>query len=160
MDTKIHVFEAAGLGKAPFTFVSMYEMRGPIRTELNGVVCEVGYQGQPMGTCAYCNNGIANCYQIKDSEGKTFIVGSECVMKTGDNGLRAKVNEVKAAARHEKEDTFISDGMKWAEDNAEALKLIQHGRYTLYESIQWYMKNAGRAGKMRILKVAKHLLNP
>jgi len=152
---KEHVFETAGLGKAPFTFVGMYVSRGPIRTELNGVVCEVGYAGQPMGTCEYCGNGIANCFQIKSADGKSFIVGSECVMKTGDNGLRAKVNEVKTAIQHEKDDTFILEGMKWVEDNAEALKLTKHGKYTLYDSLLWYKKNAGRSGMIRILKFAR-----
>ena len=78
---KIHRFEQRGLGKAPFTFVDMIERR----TEY----------GQPAGTCDYCSNGIAYCYIIRSSDGRKFQVGSDCVTKTGDEGLTRIVDIAK-----------------------------------------------------------------
>lgn len=76
--TSVHPFEEAGLGLAPFKFMGMYESRGPI-TLADG--SQVGAPGQPMGTCKYCGQGIAICCSIESSDGKRFIVGSDCVAK-------------------------------------------------------------------------------
>lgn len=82
--TAEHVFERAKLGKAPFRFVGIYEKRGPI-TLSDGSQC--GADGQPMGICEYCGRGIAICCQIVSADGKRFVVGSDCVARTGDAGL-------------------------------------------------------------------------
>lgn len=66
-----HVFEAAGLGQAPF-FLASYS-------------CE-------SNSCHFCGTYIKHNYHIQDANGKRFVVGSECVLKTGDNGL---MNDVK-----------------------------------------------------------------
>lgn len=76
---KQHPFEAAGLGLAPFRCIGAETRVGPIR--LPGGI-EVGAPGQPMGTCDFCGTGIAECYVIRSSDGKQFIVGCDCVAKT------------------------------------------------------------------------------
>lgn len=95
--TDIHPFEKAGLGKAPFEVVDFSIMRGPIKWVKNGVTCESGAPCQPMGTCDYCGTGIANVYHIMSNDGKRFVVGCECVLKTtGENDpLTRKVKSIK-----------------------------------------------------------------
>lgn len=92
----IHPFEAAGLGLAPFKLIGFDRKVGPIKME-DGT--EVGAPGQPMGTCDYCGTGIADCYRIKSSDLKTFIVGCDCVLKLGrsDNRLVGEVKRKKLA---------------------------------------------------------------
>lgn len=89
-----HVFERAGLGLAPYKFLGMEEKRGPIVTELGGGIRQmVGSPGQPMGCCQYCSTGIAYCYWLQSADGKKFYVGSECILKSGDAGLRKVVKD-------------------------------------------------------------------
>lgn len=92
----LHVFEKAGLGKAPFRCVGMERKVGPI-TLRDGLT--VGAPGQPMGTCDFCGTGIADCFQIVSADGRSFVVGCDCVAKTSDSGLRkvvdAKVRELR-----------------------------------------------------------------
>jgi len=136
MCNKTHPFETAGLGKAPFKCVAAYEMRGPLKSVINGVTVEVGAPGQPMGTCDYCGMGIANCYKISSADGHLFVVGSECVNKTagiakveteGYKEAKRELNRVKrerraAAKRAERE-------AKWAEEREArfATFVAEHG---------------------------------
>jgi len=159
MNEKIHIFEKAGLGVAPFRFVGMHVERGPIRKIVNGFELTIGSDGQPMGVCEYCGQGIANCCDIESSDGKHFVVGTDCVMKTGDKGLRVEVDKIKTAARHEREKKIIADNLVWVDANRTALQGIQYGRHNLLESIEWYYRNAGNSGKLRIIKDAKKLLS-
>lgn len=77
---KIHCFEEAGLGKAPF--------------HLHHVT--VGNTH-----CQYCGTPILYQFHIEGSDGSLFYVGSDCVQKTGDIGLIKVVDrEVK---KHERE---------------------------------------------------------
>ena len=141
---KIHVFQSAGLGIAPFEFTGYFENRTK--------------QGQPAGTCQYCGNGIAICCRIRSSDGKEFTVGSDCVNKTGDSGMKSQVNRMKAKLNIEKQDAQILANMQWIENNKEVLSKIPYGKYNLLESIEWFYKNAGRSGKIRIIREAKKLL--
>lgn len=91
--TAIHPFERRGLGLAPFQVVGCEERRGPMAMRLaSGVEVQVGAPGQPMGTCDFCGTGIAECWAIRSADGKRFIVGCECVRKTGDRALTSTVN--------------------------------------------------------------------
>jgi hypothetical protein len=73
MTTFTHPFEKAGLGYAPFRCVgcreNWFEMPG--------------FGRKPGGSCNYCGTGILYEYIIKDKNGKTFVVGCDCVEKTG-----------------------------------------------------------------------------
>lgn len=102
-DELVHVFEKAGLGKGPFTCIGMVEKVGPVEISPG---CFVGSPGQPMGCCRFCGQGIRYCYIIRDRNGKTFDVGSDCVGRTGDTKLvKASKNlpEVRAANRAKRE---------------------------------------------------------
>lgn len=82
-----HPFEAAGLGSAPFRFLGMTQ---------NIVRC--GDHFQPGGTCDFCGTGIRYECRIGSSDGRTFVVGTDCVLKLdrADNRL---VGEVERAVK-------------------------------------------------------------
>ena len=141
---KIHIFERAGLGVAPFSFSSYFEHKTK--------------QGKPGSTCDYCGKSIAIVCIIKDTNGKTFKVGSNCVEKTGDKGMINKAAQSIKEAKRQSDLTKIEDGKKWMEENAKKLSEIQHGKYTLLESMRWYFQHAGVTGKLRIIKFAKNKL--
>lgn len=73
--TLIHPFEKAGLGKAPFHCVGVRENWFEMP----------GFGRKPGGTCHYCGTGILYEYVINSSNGKQFVVGCDCVRKTGGN---------------------------------------------------------------------------
>lgn len=86
MQTKLHPFEKAGLGKAPF-WITDFDQAGT----------DSGRQGT---TCDFCGTYIVNIFFIKSSDGKKFVVGSTCVEKTEDEELIKVVHEkLKAANR-------------------------------------------------------------
>ena len=92
-DVLVHPFERAGLGLAPFRCIDAVE------SNLSG--------------CAYCGTGIKIHCLIRSSDGKTFIVGTDCVAKVElsvDKTLAldvrkamAKIRRAKADARRERE---------------------------------------------------------
>lgn len=96
--TSVHPFEEAGLGLAPFKFIGVFEDRGPHRfvDKATGVEMEIGAPGQPMGSCAYCGQGIALCCTILSADGKRFTVGCDCVAKVArsDNRVSPILTEV------------------------------------------------------------------
>lgn len=100
MTNAIHVFEKAGLGKAPFHVSGFHVSK---------------YQACPgapiqCGTsCDYCGTGIMNVFEIKDSNGKGFKVGCDCVAKTGDAGLMGGVKRIQREARKVKRETIARE---------------------------------------------------
>lgn len=76
--TKIHAFEKAGLGKAPYRAIGFSEAKFQA---CHGAPIQCG------ASCDYCGTGIMNVYHVESSDGKTFKVGCECVTKTGDESL-------------------------------------------------------------------------
>lgn len=102
LDKVIHPFEEAGLGLAPFKCVGHERRVGPLDM---GNGCFAGAPGQPMGTCNYCGQGIADCYRIRSADGKSFIVGSDCVRRTYatvESGLPLDIRREIAAVEREK----------------------------------------------------------
>lgn len=72
-----HAFEVAGLGKAPFRFVGASD---------NVITYPDGTQ-KAGGTCDYCSTGIRLECRCVSADGKTFVVGCNCIAKVGDAGL-------------------------------------------------------------------------
>lgn len=98
----VHCFERAGYGKAPFRVVG-FEVKK---------FCPCPGEPVRCGTsCDYCATGIMNVFWIKGAgaEDKPFKVGSDCVRKTGDGGLRKAVNAAIRTYRAEKRNA------EWAE---------------------------------------------
>lgn len=170
----IHKFEAAGCGIAPFRIVNVEIRTGPIKSVVdfgNGPVeVEVGSPGQPMGCCDYCGQGIAECWIIQDANGKRFMVGSSCVAKTGDAGLKKQQAPHKTKLRHARDDARIAAAEKLFEREAVRALLATRPHANEYraslgdslaDSVEWSLAHAGRAGKIKAARViesaAKHL---
>jgi hypothetical protein len=99
---KIHKFEEAGLGRAPFRFIGIQDTGagrnadGLVKTgHINGAECWT----KPGGTCDYCGNYIIVFCWVRDADGEKFKVGSDCVEKVGDKGLTNKVKKAVSARR-------------------------------------------------------------
>lgn len=165
MEHELHKFEKAGLGKAPFRIMGHEEKRGPIDLG-NGLT--VGSPGQPMGTCDFCGTGIVDCFRIASSDGKTFIVGSVCVEKTGDKGLmkivKSEISRKQTAQRHAREaEKIIVLQAKLADPVIrESLSAVDHPlRWrqaqgdTLLDWAEWMMANSGNSGKMAVFRALK-----
>jgi len=157
-----HVFETAGLGKAPFTYQGCYEDKGPHKLADGS---EIGAPGQPMGTCAYCGQGIAICCRIKSADGQTFTVGSDCVAKTGDKGLKALVQKDSRKRAKGREQERVQQLQERLENDLElraALEARPHPKgfknretgeaLTLLDQVTWMMQNSGHAGRMRMVR--------
>jgi hypothetical protein len=102
----VHVFERAGLGRAPFRFIGTgVEIYQAIPGDPN---CPI----QPGTSCDYCGQGIRNVCYIKDVDGKRFKVGCDCVLKTGDRGIvdpvKRAVNRAKREAKAKRDRARIS----------------------------------------------------
>ena len=82
----VHKFERRGLGAYPYAYVGMDEKVLVIGTGLTAVT-------KPGGTCDYCGTGIIYCFMLKPScGGKPFVVGSDCIMKSGDAGMMKAIS--------------------------------------------------------------------
>lgn len=93
---RIHTFEAAGLGTAPFQIVGFGD----------------------KGSCKFCGRVLNSHAIVQDSTGKQFKVGEDCALRTGDDALILKVKagrkernranrQAKAAAAAETERTRL-----------------------------------------------------
>lgn len=159
--TKIHAFERAGLGKAPFRFV---------RFEVRKYQACPGAPIQPGTCCDYCMTGIMGVYWIRSVDGREFKVGCDCVAKTGDAGLLKKVSAAKA--KHNRELAAARDERKTADieaalaDEGTRAKLVAKPHphpymaskgETLLGWVEFMMRCAGASGRARVAKVIKNL---
>ena len=90
--TTTHIFTEAGLGKAPFAFA--------------------GFEQKPGGSgCHFCGTAIKNLFHVESADGRRFAVGSECVHKSGDQGLieiaKAERNRIRREAAQAKRQAKI-----------------------------------------------------
>ena len=157
----VHTFEVANLGKAPFYLSGVRE---------NKFTPCPGAPSKPGGSCDYCGASILYEFLIRSADGKLFKVGSDCVAKTEDAGLRrvvdAKVRQLKRDATHKRQDALIARGLElFARPDVQAAMAAQpdlSGRNgSLAGQLGWYFKNAGRAGKSwaarKVIVVAESL---
>lgn len=175
MADQIHVFEKAGLGKAPFKFLMAQALPNKSLLEHN----PSAYQNQMAslvksssggvgGTCDYCGTAIMNCYLIESANKNTFWVGCECVRKTGDSGLIRVVDKLIAEkakeARHAKEQAQIEElrAIMNNKEYQEHMETLNHPRKyagkTMMDYADWMMMNAGTKGKIDLLKALKEIL--
>ena len=162
MTDQLHVFERAGLGKAPFKFFKY--------TEETYQACH-GAPIQPGGCCDYCGTGIIRTCWIKSADGKEFKVGADCVLRVGDAGLlkafknspevRA-ANKAKAVAKDKRvtdEIAAILANPSEALQNATVLGYVNGNRVPV-PALPWIEKSlswSGAVGRVRKLKLLKTL---
>ncbi len=162
---KIHVFELAGLGQAPFKCVGMYAIPSAGLAEKNPDAYNAALREMPTGyrcgTCNYCGHPIMNNYLINSADGKKFAVGCECVFKTGDTGLTTEAREIaKKIAREKRFQTMLArhEARQKAEEEKERQ---ENGGFTLAELREIERKRQEEADreKAKILKPLADLLN-
>lgn len=119
MTTTIHPFESAGLGLAPFRFVGL--------SEKVYVACP-GATAKPAGTCDYCSTGIKYCCHIRSHDGKSFIVGTDCVRKIGREDNRLLTAVEREVAKLEKAKRDAKRQAKWEKVRAEREAALQTQR--------------------------------
>ena len=90
----MHPFEKAGLGKAPFRFVSVQDSRA--------------INGHGLTSCDYCGTAIRWQFLIESFDGKGAKVGCDCIARVHDHGLltlakTAKRNHLSALRREARE---------------------------------------------------------
>jgi hypothetical protein len=153
--TRQHVWEIAGLGLAPYSYVghsSDHYQACP------GAPVQVG------GSCDYCGQGIVEMYRFRSADGRTFKVGSECVKRAGDAGLvkmiAADVRAHNRAVLHERQDARIAAAVALLPSVRDALTSQRHPNEwraaqgeTLMGWVEWMLENAGRSGKCDAAKV-------
>lgn len=150
--TVIHLFERAGLGRAPFRFVG-FEVK-------TFQACQ-GAPIQPGASCDYCGTGISNVFWIESADRKRFKVGCDCVAKTEDGGLRrvidAKVAQHKRDLAHKRADAKITAALEALPLVSDKLAALPHPRgfegLSALDYVQWMLKNAGRKGKVEAAKL-------
>lgn len=80
-NTMIHMFEKAGLGQAPYTFDGVETTHG--------------------STCQFCGTAIIYRFWLTSADGRKFFVGSDCILKSGDAGLKRIIDPILAAHQAE-----------------------------------------------------------
>lgn len=172
----MHKFEAAGLGKAPFKFVGC-EVQDMAYGQV--ILNRAEYQRtgimistQPGGTCAYCGQYIVQMFNVRSADGKQFHVGSDCILKVGDAGLKRNVSKVRTALRHAKEAAKIAElaalladetvrGVLAMAPHRKALAVAPSAFFvekSLLDDATWTVENAGNAGKLSLLSWIKRTL--
>lgn len=130
-ENKIHRFQAAGLGIAPFTVVGIESTADRAamnrEREANGQVFTTNNCG---GTCDYCGQAIWNVFKIRSADGHEFKVGCDCVRKTGDAGLIRIVDEgvkkIERKARQQRAAEAAAAGKAYFASKREELKAYPH----------------------------------
>ena len=163
----MHVFERAGLGKAPFRFAGFY-----VSTYQACADAPV----QPGTSCDYCGAGLTNVCSVKSADGKQFKVGCDCVAKVGDAGLLKAFKSSPEYRKVQREKRQALAARKAAEvrgwmtepETAEMLASQPHPKgfrdretdrpLTLLDWMDWMMANSGDAGRARDHAHAKRTL--
>jgi hypothetical protein len=166
----LHPWERAGLGKAPFRFIGYSHRVGPIRiAQADGTTLEIGAPGQPMGSCAYCGQGIAECFECASFDGRRFIVGCDCIARVeGDERapLRSMADAAVRKARNARAKTRRAakstteqgelDALLGDDANRARLAALPGPKFgTLLEHAEFMAQRAGAAGRGRALKAVK-----
>lgn len=158
--TKVHKFELAGLGTAPYAYLGIREN-----------MFKAGDVIKPGGSCDYCGAGIRYEYWLRGADGRTFKVGSDCVLKTcSDRALivavkteeqkrQAEKREAKRRATFERQQVEIDAAVARLPEVADRLRAEPHpnaGPYfadkTRLDWIEWMLAHAGQAGRLTVAR--------
>ena len=162
----VHTFERSGLGKAPFRYVGqIWQDIAYGEVVLNRAEWDatgIRASTKPGGTCDYCGAYILNMFQIESADGKRFKVGSDCVLKTGDAGLKKVVSAVVSKMNSErtaKRNVSKIDALKvQLSDESVRAKLREFPHpynfkgKTLLNFAEYMILRGGTAGKLKAAK--------
>lgn len=99
MTDALHAFEKAGLGPAPFRCVGLYSIPSPTLAEHNPTAYAAALADMPRGlhcgSCNFCGTAIMHNFIIESHDERRFVVGSDCVARTGDAGLLKATRRVR-----------------------------------------------------------------
>lgn len=161
-DTILHPFERAGLGLAPFRCTSVVDT------------------GRVSRGCQYCGTGIRIVCNIKSRDGKSFVVGTDCVAKTCisvDTTLAldvrkevARLKREKAEARRQRDWERLQERIASARSvlaSRSALLTSQPHPFsflavqgkTLRDYCEWRLANAGMAGRADACRTIEEAAN-
>jgi hypothetical protein len=148
-DTKIHRFERAGLGKAPYKFLGLTKS---LFQAAPGAPVKAG------SSCDFCGTAIVDCCNFQSADGKHFHVGTDCVRKVGDAGLVRKVAQAETAARKERTAKRIAAAFDRLYDpelrevlasKPHPVLIMANKGHTLLDMVNWNADNAGMSGLLR-----------
>lgn len=157
----MHVFERAGLGKAPFRISGFSESVFQATPDA---------PRQPGTICDYCGTGIMLVCHITASDGRAFKVGCNCVEKTGDSGLikayksTPEFRKLQAQKRQAKDDAVCAQWTALIAHHADRLRAIPRetwngGTESQYDFLIRVWPQCGASGRANYLKYAKKLLS-
>jgi len=139
---KIHIFQGAGLGAAPY--------------RLTHVTSE-------GGACEYCGTAIIFRFHLRGSDGRTFYVGSDCVMKTGDAGLMrvvehevkkrmAELRTIREKAKMEALREHLAKPEVIESLKSQAHPFMWHAKQgkSMYDYVEWTMRWGGATAKGKL----------
>lgn len=162
MSENIHPFEAAGLGKAPFTYVGMWEMPSPTLAESNPEAYKNSLASMPScacGSCNFCGTPIVYNHLIKSADGKLHAIGCDCVHKAGDAELTQKMErQLSVEKDRENRERRASRDMQYVLANLETIEEKRRLSDVLaWENEQKAKKSAAEnAWLINALKAADH----
>mgnify|MGYP001611198803 CR=1 FL=1 len=150
----MHIFPHLGI--APFRYLGYQKRR----------FCAPGEPPRAGATCDHCGTAIAYCFLFRSADGRRFKVGSTCVGKSGDAGLkRAIASDV---AKHRRETAKARADVLFAsalaalatEPVRAALAAQPHPSawaaakgLTLLDSVEWLLMHAGQTGRTKIARL-------
>ncbi len=138
----LHVFEKSGLGRAPFHCVGVASIPSSSLAEHNPSAYNAAMAALPRGlgcgSCAYCGTAIMHNFIIESADDRRFVVGCDCVAKTGDAGLAKEVKRVRVAVALEKRTAARSLARSerealWAAERVERAKAFSTENAALIE---------------------------
>jgi hypothetical protein len=151
---KTHVFEH--LGKPPYRYAGFAELI---------FVCPGTGATKAGGSCDHCGTAICNAFYFTSDDGKTFKVGSSCVTKSGDKGLRKFVSEEQRKAKAAKEKASLpglrEDLAKLIEEKKPELVKLSHPyswcRHNGLTYHDYFTDCARQAGFSKVKKLIREL---
>jgi len=132
----VHPFEKAGLGTAPFRCVGMMTVRPQDAWE----ACRD--TGLSVCCCAYCGTGIIHNFIIRGATGRQFVVGSDCVGRTGDAGL---VQEIKTERKRIATELRAKRNAQAAAERKAAYEVVRLQRAADFETLHSDLVKRARA---------------
>lgn len=123
---------------------------------------------QVGGSCDHCGTGIIDTFVIQGSNGHRFKVGSSCVLKAGDRGLKKQIDPILAKLRREKAEDLDrrkkADIKAWLADETLRASLKAEGHPNEYRAkagdtrldwVEFMLRRSGRTGRAKLHKFLK-----